>query len=197
MTKTDIADADDTDAQRLVVLFHIRYSLAFLPLYSGDSTAGIAFCQHCIAKSSTDALPWGVKTMLIFGCNCRNRCALLAVVASIIIGVVAAFLQITGMITVTPVFLIVAFGVAVAALGVLMIATALVRRNAGGCLCATLQTVLTGILGTILVSAVLLAVGIVATSVISAILVGLTAGFFALTVAGAACFVRCLADCGE
>lgn len=135
--------------------------------------------------------------MSIFGCNCRNRCALLAIVASIIIGIVAAFLQITGTITVTPVFLIVAFGIAVAALGVLVIATALVRRYAGACLCTALQTLLTGILGTIALSVVLLAVGIVATSVISAILVGLTAGFFALTITGSACFVRCLADCEE
>ncbi len=133
--------------------------------------------------------------MSIFGCNCRNRCVLLAVVASIIIGVVAAFLLITGTITVTPVFLIVAFGIAVAALGVLAITTALVRRYAETCLCTALQAVLTGILGTVLVSVVLLAVGIVATSVISAILVGLAAGFFALIIAGGACFVRCLADC--
>ncbi len=135
--------------------------------------------------------------MSIFGCNCRNRCVLLAIVASIIIGIVAAFLQITGTITITPVFLIVAFAVAIAALGVLALTTALVRRYAGSCLCTALQAVLTGILGTVLLSVVLLAVGIVATSVISAILVGLTAGFFALTVTAAACFVRCLADCGE
>lgn len=135
--------------------------------------------------------------MSIFGCNCRNRCALLAIVASVIIGIVAAFLQITGTITVTPVFLIVAFGIAVAALGVLVIAAALVRRYASTCLCTALQTLLAGILGTILLSVVLLAVGIVATSVISAILVGLTAGFFALTITGGACFVRCLADCEE
>lgn len=135
--------------------------------------------------------------MSIFGCNCRNRCVLLSVVASIIIGVVTAFLQITGTITVSPVFLIVAFGIAIAALGVLILASALVRRYAGTCLCTALQVLLTGILGTVLLSVVLLAVGIVATSVISAILVGLTAGFFTLTVTGAACFVRCLADCGE
>ena len=135
--------------------------------------------------------------MSFFGCNCRNRCAVLSVVASILVGVLAAFLQITGTVTVTPVALIVAFGIAVAALGILIFATALVRRHAGVCLCAALQTVLTGILGTVLVSVVLLAVGIVATSVISALLTGLTAGFFALTIAGSACFVRCLADCEE
>lgn len=133
--------------------------------------------------------------MSIFDCNCRNRCVLLGILTSVILGIVAAFLQITGAITVTPVFLIVAFGVAIAALGVLILAAALVRRCAAACLCTALNAVLTGILGTILFSAVLLAVGIVATSVFSAILVGLTAGFFALTVTGSVCFVRCLADC--
>lgn len=135
--------------------------------------------------------------MSIFGCNCRNRCVLLSVVVSAILGIVAAFLQITGAITVTPVFLIVGFGIAVAALGVLAVTTALVRRYAGACLCTALQAVLAGILGTVLLSVVLLARGIVATSVFSAILVGLTAGFFALTVTAGACFVRCLADCEE
>ncbi len=135
--------------------------------------------------------------MSIFGCNCRNRCVLLAIVVSAILGIVAAFLQITGTITVTPVFLTVAFGIAVAALGVLAVTAALVRRYAGACLCTALQAVLTGILGTVLLSVVLLATGIVATSVVSAILVGLTAGFFALTVTAGACFVRCLADCEE
>ena len=135
--------------------------------------------------------------MSIFGCNCRNRCVLLAIAASVIIGIVAAFLFITGAVTVTPVFLIVAFGIAIAALGVAAVTAALVRRYAGDCLCTALQAVLTGILGTVLVSVVLLAVGITATSVISAILVGLAAGFFALTVTAGACFVRCLADCEE
>ena len=135
--------------------------------------------------------------MSIFGCNCRNRCVLLAIAASVIIGILAAFLFITGAVTVTPVFLIVAFGIAIAALGVLALATALVRRYAGTCLCTALQAVLTGILGTVLVTVVLLSTGIVATSVISAILVGLAAGFFALTVTAGTCFVRCLADCEE
>lgn len=135
--------------------------------------------------------------MSLLGCNCRNNCGLLAVVAGVILGVVAAFLQITGTITVTPVFLWVAFGIAIAALGVVILAVALVRRYASACLCAALDVLLAGVLGTALFSAVLLAVGIVATSVVSAILVGLTAGFFTLTVVGAACLARCLADCGE
>lgn len=126
-------------------------------------------------------------------CNCNFRlpCSVTAVIVSVILGVVAAFLQITGIITVTPVFLWVVFGIAVVYLGILL-ATA--SRRETGC-CQTVRTVLAGILGTILFSVVLLAVGIVATSVVSAILVGLLVLFAALTVTGAACFVRCAADC--
>ncbi len=135
--------------------------------------------------------------MSLFGCSCKSRCTLAAIVVSLIVGVVSAFLLITGTITITPVFLLVAFGIAVAALGVLVVSMSLVRRDAlGNCVCNALELVLTGALGTILFAVILLAVGIVATSVVSAILLGLTAGFFALTITATACLIRCLADCG-
>jgi hypothetical protein len=112
--------------------------------------------------------------------------------------VVAAFLQISGIITVGTAFLWVAFGIGVVYLGVLAAAFAL-RRGAesAGCLCRLLKAVLVGILGTILVSVILLAVGITATSAISAILVGLLVFFLSLTLTGTACLIKCLADCGE
>ena len=128
-------------------------------------------------------------------CNLKCSCTVLALVAAAIIGVVAAFLQITGVITVAPVFLWVALGIAVVYLGVL-VATA-GRGRDGGCVCRTLGTLLAGILGTALFAVVLLAVGIVATSVVSAILVGVLVFFLVLTIAGSACYVRCLADCAQ
>ena len=129
-------------------------------------------------------------------CNCNIRCPGLALVVSAIIGVLTAFFQITGVITVTPAFLWVVFGIAVVYLAVLAVTAALhrdcpVRR----CTCASLQTVLAGILGAVLVSVILLAVGIVATSVLSAILVGLLLFFFSLTLTGTACYVNCTTDC--
>ena len=126
-------------------------------------------------------------------CNCQFRCScvIAAVIASVILGVVAAFLQITGAITVTPAFLWVVLGVAIGYLGILL-ATA--GRTDAGC-CAAIGTVLAGILGAALFAVLLLAVGITATSVVSAILVGLLVLFAALTVAGTACLVRCAADC--
>lgn len=129
--------------------------------------------------------------MSFCNCNFRCPCAVYAVIASVILGVVAAFLQITGIITVTPVFLWVALGVAVGFLGILL-ATA--GHREAGCCCNT-GTVLAGILGTILFSVVLLAVGITAGSVISAILVGLLILFAALTVTASACLIRCADRC--
>lgn len=130
-----------------------------------------------------------------YNCRCKRDCTLIAVVVSAIIGVIAAFLQISGTITVTPAFLWVAAGVAVVYLGVL---TLTVRRGEQrNCLCSAVNAVLAGILGTVLFSLVLLAVGIVATSVLSAVLVGLLLAFFALTLTAGACLVRCLANCED
>ncbi len=134
--------------------------------------------------------------MALFNCSCKRDCTLIAVIASLILGVVAAFLQITAVITVTPAFLWVALGIPVAYLGVLLVTTALARRTqCKPCVSSALETVLTGILGSILFAVVLLAVGIIATSVISAILVGLLVASLTLTFAGSACLVLCLADC--
>ena len=71
------------------------------------------------------------------------------------------------------------------------------RADRCECGCDTLNTVLAGILATALLAVVLLAVGITATSVVSAILVGLLVAALALTIGGTACYVRCLADCGD
>ncbi len=134
--------------------------------------------------------------MSLFGCNCRCRCTFAALIAAVIIGVVAAFLQITGVITVTAAFLWVVLGIAVVYLGILLLSAFLARRERSECLCGSLNTVLIGILGSILFAIVLLAVGVVATSVVSAILVGVLLFFFTLAVTGTACLVRELSGCG-
>ena len=129
-------------------------------------------------------------------CNCRFNCSLFAVISSVVLGVIAAFLQISGVITVTTAFLWVALGIGVVYLLGLVTASALGRDcMRPGCLCRALNGVLAGVLGTILLALVLLAVGITATSVVSAILVGVLVFFLWLTVASSACYVRCGADC--
>lgn len=129
-------------------------------------------------------------------CTCRCRCTLVAIIVSALIGVIAAFLQIAGVITVAPVFLWVALGIGVVYLGVLLVAAALAgREGQDECVCAALNALLAGILGTILFALVLLAVGIVATSILSAILVGLLLAALTLVFTSTACLVRSLLDC--
>lgn len=134
--------------------------------------------------------------MSLSNCNFKCNCTVAALIVSVIIGVIAAFLQITGVITVAPVFLWVAFGIAIVFLGLLVVAAALAGRTEQSvCGRTALNALLVGILGTILFAVVLLAVGVTATSVVSAILVGLLLFFFTLTLTSSACFVRGLSDC--
>ncbi len=137
-----------------------------------------------------------IKTML--NCNFKCSCTVAAIIASILIGVVTAFLEVTAVITIAPVFLWVTFGIAVVYLGALVISSILRRSNENKCcLCPAAGTLLTGILGTVLLSTVLLAVGIIATSIFNAVLVGLLLFFFSLTITASACLVKCLLACGE
>lgn len=129
-------------------------------------------------------------------CNCNNRCVGLAIIASIIIGVITAFLQITAVITVTPVFLWVLFGIAVVYLAVTLVTSASIRSpGTRRCLCSILPTLLIGILGTILTAIILLAITFAATSIIGAIITGALLVFFALTITSTACLVKCVAGC--
>lgn len=127
--------------------------------------------------------------MSLLNCDCKRNCLLWAVIASVILGIVTAFLQITGIVTVTTAFLWVILGVAVVYLAVVLIAAALSDTS---CPDAIINALLAGILGTVLFSVILLAVGIVATSPVSAILAGLALLFFSLTLTSTACYVKCL-----
>lgn len=132
--------------------------------------------------------------MSIFCCENKPSCVSLAVIASAIIGVIAAFLQISAAITVTPAFLWVALGIAIGYLAVLLATTCCCQgRKSCKYTNGTLTAVLTGILGTALISVILLAITFAATSIIGAILVGLLILFLSLIVSGTACLVS---NCG-
>lgn len=136
--------------------------------------------------------------MPFVNCNCRCNCTASAFILSVILGVLAAFLQITGIISVAPVFLWVAFGIAVVYLGVLIVATALANPSEQcSCMCFAVRALLFGILGTILFALILLAVGVETAGAVVALLLGLLVFFFALMLTNAACFVRSLSDCGN
>lgn len=129
---------------------------------------------------------------LFNNCSCKCDCTGISVVASIIVGIIAAFLRITGAITVTDTFLWVALGIAVVYLAVLLLTTALRRTNA---CCAPLSAVLIGILGTILFAVILLAITFAATSVSGAVITGLLLAFSSLIFTATACLIRCISEC--
>ena len=132
--------------------------------------------------------------MSIFCCDNKPGCVTLAIIASAILGVIAALLQITAVITVTPAFLWVALGIAIVYLAVLL-GTRCCRENTCRCQNSTLCAILTGILGTALTSVILLAVTFAATSIVGAIFVGLLVLFLSLIITATACLVaRC---CGQ
>ena len=137
-------------------------------------------------------------SMLDCNCNCRCRCNLIALIASLLIGVIAAFLQITGVLAVSTTVLWTALIIAVAYLAVLILSMALMgRKEACACLCTNLRALVAGALGAILFALVLLLIDVAAASVIGAILVGLLLFFFALLFASSACLIKCLADCRD
>ncbi len=127
--------------------------------------------------------------------SCRPGCTVFAVVSSLIIGIITAFLRITGAITVTPAFLWVLLGIAVVYLAVSLISASLLRRSCCESLCSIVTALLAGILGTVLLSIVLLAIEFAATSIIGAVLTGALLFFFFLAVTSAACLVRCFFNC--
>lgn len=129
--------------------------------------------------------------------SCKPNCVILAIAASLIIGVVTAFLRITAAITLTPAFLWVLLGVAVVYLGVILISGALHHKECCSDLCCIITALLSGILGTVLLSIVLLAIEFVATSVIGAILAGALLFFFFLVITLTACLVRCFFGCSD
>ena len=129
--------------------------------------------------------------------SCSPGCTVIAVAASLILGVITAFLRITGAITLTPAFLWVLLGIAVVYLAVVLVSSALSRDKCCEDLCAIVTGLLAGILGTILLSIVFLAIEFAATSVIGAVLAGALLFFFFLTVTSTACLIRCFFNCNN
>ena len=129
-------------------------------------------------------------------CGCRNNCITLAVISSVIIGVITTVLRITAVITVTPAFLWVLLGIAVVYLLASLIAAPHIRFNGrNDCVCTILPIYLLGILGTILTSVILLGITFVATSIPGAIITGLLLLFFSLIITSASCLIKCIVNC--
>lgn len=122
-------------------------------------------------------------------CTNSNECLIVAIASSIVIGIVAAVLRITGIITLTPAFLWVVFGIAVGFLAIAFILSSLRRFNQYDNTNATVRTFIAGILGTILFSLILLGITFATTSAIGAVLTGLLLASFALIITTLACLI--------
>ena len=133
--------------------------------------------------------------MSVLGCGNRVPCVIAAFIASVIVGVTAAFLRFAVIITVTPVFYWVALGIAVVFLAIYLIVSGKIKRDISCNSCATITAVLAGILGAILSSLILLAVNPVATSIFGAIAVGFLLFFLSLLFTSTACLIKCGYDC--
>ena len=129
--------------------------------------------------------------------SCRPGCTFIAVVVSLIVGIVTAFLRITGTITLAPAFLQVLLTIAVAYLGLTLISGAIYRDGCCEGLCSIITALLSGVVGTILLAIVLLNIEFAIASVIGAIITGALLFFFFLTVTSTACLVRCFFNCGD
>lgn len=127
--------------------------------------------------------------------NCYSRwsCTELAVFASAVVGIIAAVLSFNAIITVAPAFLWVILGVAVVYLAVVLLVSAFSDVESRRCNGPALSALLTGILGTVLTSIILLAVPFAATSVLGTIIVGVALASFSLIITATVCFIRCLA----
>ena len=94
-------------------------------------------------------------------CGCRNSCTTIALIISIVIGIITAFLRITATITLTPAFLWVVFGIAVVYLAIVLITTVSVNccdEKSPCCLKNILSVLLGAIIATIVFATVLLAI---------------------------------------
>ena len=131
--------------------------------------------------------------------NCKMGCNALGLIVSLIAGIAALVLNITGTITVLPLFLWVGF---VVAIGLLIVTLLIVtstdeERREKSCICKALSTLQFGALGAILTALVLLAVDFGGISIIGAIIYGAFAFFFVLLITSLICLARCYASCGD
>lgn len=131
--------------------------------------------------------------MSLFSCGGSRNCLGLAVVLSVVVGVITALLTVTAIITVTSAFLWVVLGIAVVYLAVLLLSISLSERSV---CCQDFHSIvaalLIGILGSALLSVLLLAVSFPATSILGAVIVGALLLLFTLVLTATACLVKCI-----
>ena len=136
--------------------------------------------------------------MNICGCKTKCDCTILAVIASVIAGIVTTFLTFSGTIVIPQFVLWIFFGIVLGFLGLSLITAPFIgKREANTCLCTSLTSFFVGIFGTVLLSLALVLIDIAAGGILASILTGLLFGLFTLAITSAACIVKNLFDCGS
>ena len=130
-------------------------------------------------------------------CCCRRDCTTWAIVAAVVAGVLAVFLQVTGVITIAAPALTAALGVGLVALAVLLLAMSTASGGDAFCLCRSVTAALIGAVATIALAVVLLALELPATGLAFLLLTGLLVAAFALLLASTVCLIRCLSGCNR
>ncbi len=122
-------------------------------------------------------------------CNRGNECLIISIAASIVVGIVAGILTITGIIATAPAFLWVLFGVAIVYLLTAFVVASQNNFETSLRVRRLVATFIAGTLGTILFSIILLGIVFPATSALGAIFVGLLLASFSLIITTTACLV--------
>ncbi len=128
-------------------------------------------------------------------CQCKFNCSGIAVIASIIVGVIAAFLTFSGNIAISTYLLWAFFGIGLSFLALTLTVMGLKDYDCTECICPPLVTMLAGVFGTIAMSLVLLLVDVAVATVVGAILYGLLFLFFTLLITSVACIIKCFTGC--
>ena len=137
----------------------------------------------------------GGDIMNICGCRTKCDCTLFAVIASVIVGIVTAFLSFSATLAVPSFVYWIFFGVALVLLAVALVTAPFICRSKENfCLCTSLNTFLAGVFGTVLFSLVLLLIDLTA-GLLFSLLTGLLFGLFTLTITSVACIIKNIADC--
>ena len=141
----------------------------------------------------------GGDIMGFFNCNCKIGCTVSGLIVSLIAGIVALVLNITGTVAVLPLFLWIGFGVAIGLLivSLLIVASTDEERKERGCICRALSALQFGALGTILTALVLLAVDFGGITALGSVIFGAFIFSFVLLITSLICLARCYASCGE
>ena len=124
-----------------------------------------------------------------FECGTYNPSVSIALIASSIIGVIAAFLNVMAIVAVTATFAWVTFGIATLFISILLGGTTLSQNNRhyGH---RSLNAVLLSALGTILLSVILLAIPFTVGSISSAIITGIALFFFSALLTTTVCLIK-------